>query len=167
MAFKQASSPTYNKYDLYQFFAVAFSAAPGVTYMGQLLDAANSGLSIKNIVNIFTGKTEFTATYPTSGSTIDFATRLVGNVVGTSATEPARQEAISDVVAALALPSWTRGDVIFAIFTNLANKSDTDPQWGATTHKMKNQVIYAKYFTEVMKGDTTNLALQCVLSTSG
>ena len=150
----QASTPTYNTDDLYQFFAVAFGAAPGTVYMGQLLDAANAGMSIKDIVNVFTTKDQFTLVYPLTLTNTEFATRLSANVIGLSATDQAKQNAVNDIVSALAA-GWTRGDVIFAVFNNLANKNPTDPEWGGTSTKMKNQVVYAKYYTEVMKGDST------------
>lgn len=148
----------YDPDDLYRFFAIAFGAAPGVTYMGQLLEAANYGLSIKEIVNIFTAKPQFTNTYPATMSNQEFATKLVSNVVGTSASGQAQQEAVADIVAALALPNWTRGDVIFAIFSNLARKPANAPQWAGTARKMANQVAFARYYTETMKGDTVSLS---------
>ena len=151
----QATAAPYDANMLYQFFAVAFNAAPGVTYMGQLLDAANYGLTIKEIVNIFTLKEQFTSVYPATLSNAQFASRLVDNVVGDSATPLAKQAAADDIVSALALPGWTRGDVIFAIFTNLAGMPATDADWAGTAARMKNQVLYARYYTEVMKGDTT------------
>ena len=80
------ASSAYDRDDLYRFFAIAFGAAPGVTYMGQLLEAANAGMSIKAIVNVFTTKTQFTEVYPNSLSNADFARKLVDNVVGASAT---------------------------------------------------------------------------------
>lgn len=153
----QASTPSYSTDDLYQFFAVAFGAAPGVTYMGQLLDAANAGMSIKEIVNVFTTKDQFTSVYPLTLTNAEFATRLSANVIGLSATDQAKQNAVTDIVNALAAPGWTRGDVIFAVFTNLANKSPTDTEWGGTSKQMKNQVVFARYYTEVMKGDTTTV----------
>ena len=149
----------YSTDDLYRFFAVAFGAAPGVTYMGQLIEAAEWGLSIKEIVNIFTTKSQFTDTYPHSMSNVDFATKLVNNVVGASANDSAKQEAINDIVSALSLPNWTRGDVIYAVFNNLASKPESDGKWYGTAKKMANQVVYAKYYTETMKSDTTDLAI--------
>ena len=143
--------------DLYQFFAIAFGAAPGVIYMGQLNEAVDAGMTIKEIVNVFTTKSQFTDFYPTSLSHTNFATKLVDNVVGSSATTQAKASAVNDVVSALSLPDWTRGDVIFAIFTNLAGKPSTDPDWAGTSRKMKNQVVYAKYYTEVMKGNATDV----------
>ena len=50
--------------ELYQFFAIAFGAAPGVTYWGQLVEAAQAGMSVQRIVNVFTTKPQFTDTYP-------------------------------------------------------------------------------------------------------
>lgn len=147
----------YSTDDLYRFFAVAFGAAPGVTYALQLLDAANSGMSLKSIVNVFTSKSQFTDSYPTTLSNKDFAEKLITNVVGASASDSAKQEAVNDIVTALNLPGWTRGDVIYAIFNNLANKPITDTKWYGTTKKLANQVAYAKYYTEIMRGDTTEL----------
>jgi hypothetical protein len=145
--------------DLYRFFTVAFGAAPGVTYMGQLLEAANAGMSIKAIVNVFTTKTQFTDIYPKTLTNEEFARRLVQNVVGLSAGATAKEEAVNDVVSALGLANWTRGDVVFAIFNNLAKKPSDDLSWGRTAKKMANQVAYARFFTEVMASDTVDLAV--------
>lgn len=55
---------------LYHFFVVAFAAAPGSVYMGQLAEAYNyfqsigSQNSLNNIVELFTTKTQFTSIYP-------------------------------------------------------------------------------------------------------
>jgi hypothetical protein len=46
------------KTDLYRFFAIAFNAAPGVTYMNQLAAASDSGMSVKQVVEVFTAKPE-------------------------------------------------------------------------------------------------------------
>jgi hypothetical protein len=151
------SAPKYDIDDLYRFFAIAFGAAPGTVYMGQLLEAADSGLSIKEIVNIFTTKTQFTDRYPLTLTNQEFAARLVVDVVGLSASDQVKQEGISDIEAALTLAKWTRGDVIYTIFSNLARKSTSDTKWGATSLKMSKQVEYAKYYTETMKGGTTEL----------
>jgi hypothetical protein len=155
----KAANQGYSTDDLYRFFAVAFGAAPGVTYMGQLIEAAEWGLSIKEIVNIFTTKPQFTDTYPVSMSNADFASKLVENVVGSSATSQAKQEAVNDIVSALSLPNWTRGDVIYAVFNNLAKKPESDAKWYGTAKKMANQVTYAKYYTEIMKGDSLEVSL--------
>jgi len=149
----------YSTDDLYRFFAVAFGAAPGVTYMGQLIEAAEWGLSIKEIVNIFTTKSQFTDTYPLSMSNVDFATKLVNNVVGNSAPEEARQRAVNDIVDALTTLGWSRGDIVYTIFNNLANKQSSDTDWYGTAQKMAKQVVVATYFTEVMRQDSTDLAL--------
>ena len=161
------AAPAYDRDDLYRFFAVAFGAAPGVTYMGQLQEAADAGMSIKAIVNVFTTKPQFLETYPASLTNQEYAQRLVDNVVGTSATEASKAEAVADIVAALSPPAnWSRGDITFAIFNNLARKPANDPQWAGTARKMANQVVYAKHYTETMKVDTIELTqLRAVVKT--
>lgn len=151
-----AKAVSYDPNDLYRFFVVAFGAAPGVTYMGQLQEAANAGMSIKAIVNVFTTKAQFLETYPANLTAQEFAQRLVDNVVGTSATVAAKAEARGQVEAALA-SGMTRGDITYAIFNNLANKPANDAQWAGTAKKMANQVVYAKHYTETMKVDTVDL----------
>ena len=151
------AAPAYDPDDLYRFFAIAFGAAPGVTYMGQLLDAANAGMSIKAIVNVFTTKSQFLETYPASLTNQEYAQKLVDNVVGTSATAAAKAEAVADIVAALSLPNWTRGDITYAIFNNLAKKPADDAKWAGTARKMASQVVYARHYTETMKVNTTDL----------
>lgn len=164
-AVSATSTPVYDRDDLYRFFAIAFGAAPGVTYMGQLVEAADYGLSIKQIVNIFTTKPQFLETYPASLSDQEYAQKLVDNVVGGSASPAAKAEAVADIMAALSLPDWTRGDITYAIFNNLAKKSANDANWAGTARKMAHQVAYAKHFTETMKVDTTHLpALRAVVS---
>ncbi|NCV55089.1 MAG: hypothetical protein EBW54_02595, partial [Betaproteobacteria bacterium] len=55
---------------LYQFFVVGFGAAPGVTYMDQMAEAYRYWLpeykegTVKQIVEVFTTKTQFTNVYP-------------------------------------------------------------------------------------------------------
>jgi uncharacterized delta-60 repeat protein len=157
LAVTTQAAPVYDRDDLYRFFSIAFGAAPGVTYMGQLVEAADYGLSIKQIVNIFTTKPQFLETYPATLSNREYAQKLVDNVVGTSASAAAKAEAVEDIVAALSVPGWTRGDITYAIFNNLAKKAVDDIKWGGTARKMANQVVYAKHFTEVMKSDSTDL----------
>jgi len=150
--------------ELYQFFAIAFDAAPGVTYMSQLADAVNAGMTVKEVVNVFTSKTQFTETYPNFFTTNQFATKLVNNVVGDSASAEAKASAVADIEAALNA-GWSRGDVIYQVFTNLANKPTTDATWGNTSKQMANQVAYAQYYTETLLTDTTDLTkLRAVIS---
>ena len=162
-----SASVAYQRDDLYRFFAVAFGAAPGVTYMGQLVEAADAGMSIKAIVNVFTTKPQFLETYPESLTNQEYAQRLVDNVVGTSANAAAKAEAVADIVAALSPPAnWTRGDITYAIFNNLAQKPANDAKWAGTAKKMANQVVYAKHYTETMKVDTIDLTqLRAVVKT--
>ena len=148
---------------LYQFFAVAFGAAPGGIYMDQLSEAYNAGLSVKTIVNIFTTKSQFTNTYPTSLSNVQLAQKLVTNIVKNSASTPNKNAAIKDITDALQY-GMSVGDVIYNVFGNLANQSPTDPSWGGTALQLQKQTTVAKYLTEAMDYRTVDLPkLQSVL----
>lgn len=144
--------------DAYRFFSIAFDAAPGVTYMNQLADAYAAGMTTKEIVNVFTTKDQFNSKYPKFLSNEAFASSLVANVVGTSATDAAKAEAAADVAAALNA-GWSRGDVIYQVFTNLAGKAADDATWGNTAKLMANKVAVAKYVTETALTTTTDLAV--------
>lgn len=145
------------KKDSYQFFIIAFGAPTGVEYMNQLNDAYGAGMTTKEIVNVYTTKPEFEAQYPRFESNEQFAIKLIENVVGASATAEAKAEAVADVVGSLNA-GWTKGDVVFQIFTNLAGKDKADPQWGATAQMLDNKVAVAEYITETLGVNTTDLA---------
>jgi len=142
---------------LYHFFVVAFAAAPGATYMGQLAEAVNFGLPLNQIVEIFTTKTQFTSVYPTTMSNRELATQLVNNIVKNSASAATRQSAIDDIDAALGV-GWSRGKMLYTVFGNLASKPLTDPVWGGTAKQFQNQLAVARYFTEEMGVATETLA---------
>ncbi len=142
--------------ELYQFFITAFNAAPGVTYMDQLAEAYRYGLSVKQIVDIFTTKKQFTDVYSPSLSHSELATQLVNNIVKNSASASAKTEAIADIKGALDI-GWTVGDVIYTVFGNLAHKDLSDPNWGNTAKQFNNEIAVAKYYTEVLNQSTTDL----------
>ncbi len=142
--------------ELYQFFLTAFNAAPGVTFMDQLAEAYNYGLSVKDIVDIFTTKSQFTSVYAPTLSNQDLATQLVNNIIKSSATTEVKANATADIQAALDI-GWTVGRVIFQVFGNLAKMPLTDPSFGNTTKQFNNQIAVAKYYTDTMNQSTTDL----------
>jgi len=142
--------------ELYQFFITAFNAAPGVSYMDQLAQAYSYGLSVKEIVEIFTTKSQFTSVYAPTLSNQDLATQLVNNIIKTSATAEAKSSAVNDIQAALD-SGWTVGRVIFQVFGNLAKMPLTDPSYGNTTKQFNNQIAVAKYYTDTLNQSTTDL----------
>ena len=127
--------------------------------MAQLTEAAEYGLTVKEIVNIFTSKKQFTDIYPSILSDLEFARRLIQNVVQDSASEAAKQTAINDVVSALALPGWTRGDVVYAVFSNIAGKPASDAQWFGTSVRLTNLVRAARHYTETIKGASMDIEM--------
>jgi hypothetical protein len=143
---------------LYQFFITAFNATPGVTYMDQLAEAYRYGLSVKQIVDIFTTKSQFTDVYPTSLSHAQLAQALVNNIVKTSATVATKQAAVKDITDAMTLAKWTVGQVIYQVFGNLANFAYSDPMWGNTAEQFANQIAVAKTYTDTLSQSTTDMA---------
>jgi hypothetical protein len=146
--------------ELYQFFITAFNAAPGVTYMDQLAEAYRYGLSVKQIVDIFTTKKQFTDVYSTSLNNLELATLLVNNIVKNSVDANTKAEGIMDIKEALDY-GLTRGDVIYNVFGNLAKLPLVDPiwnaKWGNTAKQFSNEIAVAKYYTEVLNQSTTDL----------
>jgi len=157
--------------EMYRFFLVAFDAAPGQTYWGQLKEAVEAGLSTRDIVNIFTTKEAFQSVYPDSLSNQDFALRLVESVVKKSASSSAKSLAVAEVVSALGT-GMSRGDVIYNVFGNLAARptdptapgyNATDPYLGVAK-QLANKVAVAEYYTETLLGQSTRLSeLQSVV----
>lgn len=144
------------KQDAYKFFIVSFGAITGVEYMNQINDAYNAGLTTKEIVNIYSTKPQFEAIYPRFLSNEQFADKLIENVVGASATAAAKTQAKADVVAAINA-GWSKGDVVFQIFTNLSNKAADDADWGKTAAMLNNKVEVAEYYTETLLVNSLDL----------
>ncbi|MGE4369461.1 MAG: hypothetical protein AB7E12_07255 [Burkholderiaceae bacterium] len=160
------------KAEMYQFFTVAFGAAPGATYWGQLREAVESGMSTLDIVKVFTSKAQFLSLYPESLSPQVFAQRLIDNVVKTSATAEAKQLAASQIVEALE-SGLTRGEAIYHLFNNLAARATDPAQPGydpadpfvGVARQLANQVKVAQHYTEVLKADSDSLdTLQSIIS---
>jgi hypothetical protein len=132
---------------LYHFFLVAFAAAPGKTYLGQLAEAWNAGLDLQRIVEIFTTKKQFTDVYPVTMSNRELATTLVENIVKSSASQATKQAAVNDIEGALSF-GWSRGKMLYTVFGNLATKPLTDPTWGGTAQQFQKQLTVARVFSE-------------------
>jgi hypothetical protein len=156
------TSTTHSSYDalpssLWHFFIVAFNGAPGVTYMNQLAQAHQSGASVLQIVEIFTGKSQFTDQYPVTLAPNEFAVRLVDNVVKNSAAADAKAKAITDIVTALGAGNSV-GQVIYNIFGNLAAVPENHAVWGGTSRQFNKQILVADFYTDTMSQNTTDLA---------
>lgn len=143
--------------DLYQFFVVAFDAAPGVVYMDQIADAYRNGASVRQIVDAFVSKSQFTDVYATTLSHEELARKLVDNIVGTSASDASKGQAVKDIVGAMA-NGLSVGGVVFAVFGNLAKQPLQGNEWSGTAQQFLNQIAVAKYYTETMDQSATDLA---------
>lgn len=122
-------------------------------------------MSTKAVVNAFAGKNQFLSIYPASLSNQAFANLIIENVVGDSATSAAKAEAKKQVAEALDA-KWTRGDIVYQLFANLAAKASDDTDWAGTAKLMSNKVEVAKYVSEYRPLNTTDLlVLQNALKT--
>jgi hypothetical protein len=128
--------------------------------MDQLAEAYRYGLSVKQIVSIFTTTSQFTSVYPTTLSHLEMATRLVNNIVKNSVPEATKIEGIGDLTAAFDY-GLSVGEVIYNVFGNLAKLPLTDPawnaKWGNTSKQFINEIAVAKYYTETLNQSTTDL----------
>ena len=143
--------------ELYQFFIVAFGAAPGVEYLGQIADAYRNGATVKQVVAAFVSKSQFTDTYAKTLSNTEFAQKLVDNIVRASAPAESKARAVKDIVDAMAV-GFTPADVVFTVFGNLAKKPLQGDEWSGTAQQFLNQIAVAKFYTETMDQSTTDLA---------
>lgn len=144
-----------NKADAYLFFVLAFNAAPGTVYGGQIVQAYESGMTTADIVAQYVTKDAFTAIYPTTQTNAEFAAALVANVSSSKTTAAVKTAAEADIVAALAA-GWTKAQVITQILGNLANKTVADAEWGATVAQLNNKIAVAKALTEGSKALNTS-----------
>ncbi len=143
---------------LYQFFIVAFGAAPGVVYMDQIAQAYRAGATVRQIVDAFISKPQFTDTYPLSLSNGALAVKLVAKVVGNSAPASARADAVSAIEQTLNNGA-PRGQVIFTVFGNLASKPLEGDTWSGTAVQFQKQVLAAKIYTDTMSMASEDLSV--------
>lgn len=143
---------------LYQFFIVAFGAAPGVVYMDQIAQAYRAGATVRQIVDAFISKSQFTDTYPLSLSHRALAEKLVANVVGNSASAANRADAVSAIEQTLNNGA-PRGQVIFTVFGNLASKPLEGDPWSGTALQFQKQVMAAKVYTDVLSMASQDLSV--------
>lgn len=148
-----------NKADAYLFFVLAFNAAPGTVYGGQIVEAYESGMTTAEIVDQYVTKDAFKAIYPDSQTNAQFAAALVNNVASANNPPAAKTAAIADIETALAA-GWTKAQVITQIIGNLAAKTVADAEWGVTVAQLNNKIAVAKVLTEGEKAlATTDVAL--------
>lgn len=148
-----------NKADAYLFFVLAFNAAPGTVYGGQIVQAYEAGMTTADIVAQYVTKEQFLKLYPATQTNAEFAASLVANVSSAQTSATVKSAAETDIVAALAA-GWTKAQVITQILGNLSAKSVADAEWGATVAQLNNKIAVAKALTEGDKAlSTTDVAL--------
>lgn len=148
-----------NSHDAYLFFVLAFGAAPGKEFGGQIYQAYDAGATTQQIVNTYATKPQFKDMYPDTQTSAEFAAALIKNVVGNTASDTAKDQAVADIVAAMG-NGLGKGDVIYAILGNLSKMDTANADWGKTVAMLNNKIAVAKALTEGGKAlNTTDLAL--------
>lgn len=143
-----------NKADAYLFFVLAFNAAPGTVYGGQIVQAYEAGMTTADIVAQYVTKEQFLKLYPATQTNAEFAASLVANVSSAQTSATVKSAAEADIVTALAA-GWTKAQVITQILGNLSAKSVADAEWGATVAQLNNKIEVAKVLTEGAKALNT------------
>lgn len=148
-----------NSHDAYLFFVLAFDAAPGKEFGGQIYQAYDAGATTQQIVNTYATKDQFKAIYPDTQTSAEFAAALINNVVGNTASDTAKDQAVADIVAAMG-NGLGKGDVIYAVLGNLSKMDTANADWGKTVAMLNNKIAVAKALTEGDKAlNTTDLDL--------
>lgn len=144
------------KTEVSRLFLVAFNATPGVYYMNLVDSVVNAGASLRDIALAIPTLDQFKETYPTFLSNDQFASRLVNNLVGTSASDAAKAQAVLDATSSLNAGA-SRGELILALSNVIAKISPTDPNWGGLARQVDNQLAASDYYTSVLLQGSTNL----------
>lgn len=148
-----------NSHDAYLFFVLAFGAAPGKEFGGQIYQAYDAGATTQQIVNTYATKPQFKDMYPDTQTSAEFAAALINNVVGNTASDAAKAQAVADIVAAMG-NGLGKGDVIYAILGNLSKMDTANADWGKTVAMLNNKIAVAKALTEGAHAlNTTDLDL--------
>ena len=88
-------------------------------------------------------------------------------MVKSSATDLVKAAAVKDIESVLNL-GWSRGQMIYQVFGNLASKPVNDPDWGGTAKQFQNQLTVARYFSEIMSDPSTDISrLQGIIAAVG
>jgi hypothetical protein len=142
---------------VYQFFIVAFGAAPGTVYMDVIVQALRGGAPLRQVVNAFVQTDLFKATYPASLSPQALATQLVGTVVKGSASAETQAIAINQIASFVTAGS-PLADVVMAVFGALAKVPQQGDVWSATSRLFAKQIAVAQHYTEVLDQSTNDRA---------
>jgi hypothetical protein len=152
---------------LYQFFIVAFSAAPGTVYLDIIAQSYRTGAPVRQIVDAFLRTDLFRSVYPSTLGIDAMATQLVESVVRSSASAEAKGIAAAQIASFVKAGSALT-DVVMAVFGALAAVPTSGDLWSGTARQFANQIAVARYYTEVMDQSATDVAtLQSVLKAVG
>lgn len=140
-----------------------FDAAPGSAILTQLQDAADAGVSLKQLAAVLAAKAQFAQVYPTSDTASAFADKLVANLLGDEVAAE-QKEAAHDLIVGKLNAGESRSDVIVDAVQLLLSVPDDNAKWGDAKAALLNKVEVASYYSVDAGQNSNSLSdLQSVL----
>jgi len=155
---------TAQRYDVVRLIQAMFNGAPGAMYLNEFAGYAANGTTMNELANILeqTDAFKLPQLYPSSLDTQEFATKLVYNLVGTTANLLNRTWLIALIVDYLN-NGYSRGEIIWFLVSALKQIPVTDPDWGRTAAQFANKVDVAYYYSVTIAQSSSDIGtLQAV-----
>lgn len=149
---------------LLQLLVTMFDAAPGYDVLDDLANGMANGNTIEQYAASLVNNSAFTGIYSRALTANEFATKFIGNLLGSNVTAATTTEAIAYVEAQLNA-GVSRDKVILNVINALSAVSTTDATWGTAVTALNNKVAVADYFgTKATFTGLTLAQMQAVLS---
>ncbi|MCO4787084.1 MAG: hypothetical protein KC467_14330, partial [Marinomonas atlantica] len=131
--------------ELLQLLVAMFDAAPGSDVLDELANGIDAGNTIQMYAANLVNSTEFTGIYSRALTANEFATKFIGNLLGSNVTAETTAEAVAFIEARLNAGA-SRDTVILEAVSALQSVPETDTKYGAAVAQLSNKVEVAEYF---------------------
>lgn len=122
-----------------------FDAAPGSDLLSALAEGLENGGSIEAYAANLVNSSEFTGIYSNALTANEFATKFVGNLLGSNVTAETTASAVEFVEARINAGA-SRDVVIREVLTALSGVAEDDATYGTAVAALNNKVEVAEYF---------------------
>ena len=141
-----------------------YNAAAGQQYLKQYVTLVESGTTLDELAEHMATTGAFISLYPTTLSSVEFATAWLGNALGGTVTDPANVQRAVDIMVYEINQGGSRAYAIKEFTALLIYTDNSDPVWGAASAKFENKMISAANYSETES--SLNLSvLQSAIST--
>ncbi|MDP2092054.1 MAG: hypothetical protein Q8K17_03540, partial [Pseudohongiella sp.] len=146
--------------DLIALVVGIYQAAPGTTLLSTLANTYNANPNLAAVALSIQSSAPFMAAYPSFLTNVEFATRVVDNILEGRVTTTDRQWAIDTLVADLNGGAG-RAELILSAVKEL--QATNNPAWANAKAAFVNQVEVATYHTVTLQKDGTMAERQAVI----